>query len=187
MKCWDNYETAGPSQSASQSHLGPISLTRLALDAANLLPLCKRVLAPRAFIQNCHQNLQMNGTQNCKFLTRALLRFDLLHNLVLDTTSFGINNILGFREPETHWGECVLKWGLQLRRGSRSVLGPRNKCNLNWKKNSDNVSGGLFGSPPPLLSIFTVWPSTEICPNISELYFDCKQKIFCYQFSPTSV
>ena len=144
MKCWDNYETAGPSQSASQSHLGPISLTRLALDAANLLPLCKRVLAPRAFIQNCHQNLQMNGTQNCKFLTRALLRFDLLHNLGLDTTSFGINNILGFREPETHWGECVLKWGLQLRRGSRSVLGPRNKCNLNWKKNSDNVSGGLL-------------------------------------------
>ena len=124
----------------------------------------------------------MNGTENCKFLTRTLLRFDLLHNLVLDTTSFGINNILGWRVPETHWGECVLKWGLQLHRGSRSVLGPRNKCNLNWK----NLRERHQGPSHPLLSIFTVWPSTEICPNIRELYFDCKQKIFCYQFSPTS-
>ena len=87
----DDYETGGP----SKSHLSPISGEIGTGRLSHLLPLCKRVLAARAFIQNCHQNLQMNGAENCKFLTRTLLRFDLLHNLVLDTTSFGINNILG--------------------------------------------------------------------------------------------
>ena len=38
-------------------------------DPAGPLTVGERVLAARTFIPTCHQNLQMNGNENCKFLT----------------------------------------------------------------------------------------------------------------------